>query len=217
MHPKWLEFEISMLLESHPPEIQAPGTPGVSQGTKILVTRFFSYHPQMMLFYGFYGWFYGWKTLKNAVNHILSDIFRENPWNPVYFRRQLFADIFCETKKYAIYFMRHLVIYFLRHQHIREDPFLNSPISTEQQEREHTGPVLFYRPIAESVWLCSAFLKRVHSEPIQLLLRPKSTIQVRFKQERLCVPLSFSCLFLVLMVCTARSATRKHKTIKALQ
>ena len=66
--------------------------------------------------------------------------------------------------------MRHLVIYFLRHQHIREDPFLNSPISTEQQERKHTAPLLFYRPIQESVWLFSAFEKsafRTHTVAIE--------------------------------------------------
>ena len=34
-------------------EIGAPLTPGVSLGTKILVSKFFSYHPQMMLFYAF--------------------------------------------------------------------------------------------------------------------------------------------------------------------
>ena len=116
----------------------------------------------------------------------------------MYFRRQLFADIFCETKKYAIYFMGHLVIYFLRHQHIREDPFLNSPISTEQQERKHTAPVLFYRPIAESVWLCSASQKsalRAHTVAIEAQKH-----KTRFKQERLCVSLSFSCLVLVLFI-----------------
>ena len=127
------------------------------------------------------------------VNHILSDIFRENPWNPVYFWQQLFADIFCETKKYAIYFMRHLVIYFLRHQHIREDPFLNSPISTEQQERKHTSHLLFYRPIAESVWLCSASQKsalRAHTVAIEAKKH-----NTRFKQESTVFPFPFPVWF----------------------
>ena len=44
-----------MLLELHPPEIQAPGTPGKSHGTKILGSNFFSYQPLMMLFYEFWG------------------------------------------------------------------------------------------------------------------------------------------------------------------
>ena len=38
-------------------------------------------------------------------------------------------------------------------------------------------PLLFCRPIAESVWQCSAFKKSALSEPIQFLLRPKSTRQ----------------------------------------
>ena len=112
---------------------------------------------------------------EKKVNHILSDIFRENPWNPVYFRRQLFADIFCETKKYAIYFMRHLVIYFLRHQHIREDPFLNSQISTEQQE----SPSAFLQAYCRECVAVQCIVGECteYSEAIQLLLRPKSTIQ----------------------------------------
>ena len=53
MDPKWTEFAIGMLIGADPPEIVAPVTPGVSQGTKIFGSKFFSYHPQMMLFYVF--------------------------------------------------------------------------------------------------------------------------------------------------------------------
>ena len=126
----------------------------------------------------------------------MSDIFRENPWNPVYFHRQLFADIFCETKKYAIYFMRHLVIYFLRHQHIRENPFLNSPISTEQQEWKHTAPLLFYRPIVESVWLC--IWKECTQSPYSCYWGQKA--QYKIQTREYCVSHSFSCLVLVLFI-----------------
>ena len=45
----------------------------------------------------------------------------------------------------------------------------------EIQNASH--PLLFCRPIAESVWQCSAFKKSALSEPIQFLLRPKSTRQ----------------------------------------
>ena len=36
MDPRWIEFEVGMLFGPDPPEILAPVTPGVSQGTKIL-------------------------------------------------------------------------------------------------------------------------------------------------------------------------------------
>ena len=42
-----------MILDLRPADIRAPGTPGVSQGTKILVSKIFSYHPQMMFFMSF--------------------------------------------------------------------------------------------------------------------------------------------------------------------
>ena len=61
MHPKILETEVSMLLEVGPPEIQAPGAPGRSHGTKIFASKFFSHQPQMMLFYAFCG--YMWVKL----------------------------------------------------------------------------------------------------------------------------------------------------------
>ena len=51
--PIWLEFEIGEILEWGPSEIQAPGTPGVSHGTNFLVSKFLSYHENMMLFYAF--------------------------------------------------------------------------------------------------------------------------------------------------------------------
>ena len=77
----------------------------------------------------------------------------------------------------------------MRHQHLGEDPFLNS----EQQENKHTAPLLFCRPFAESVWLCSAFKKsalRAHTVAIEAKKH-----NTRFKQERLCV-LCFPFLFL---------------------
>ena len=53
MDPKWTEFAIGMLIGADPPEILAPVTPGVSQGTKILGSKIFSYHKNLMLFYAF--------------------------------------------------------------------------------------------------------------------------------------------------------------------
>ena len=105
------------------------------------------------------------------------------------------VHLFLATHILAKYFVRHifwdifLVIYFVRHQHIGEDPFLNS----EQQENKHTAPLLFCRPFAESVWLCSAFKKsalRAHTVAIEAKKH-----NTRFKQERLCV-LCFPFLFL---------------------
>ena len=55
MDPTWLEFEVDLLLILYPAEIEAPGTPGVSHGTKIFGAKFFSYHPLMNLFYEFCG------------------------------------------------------------------------------------------------------------------------------------------------------------------
>ena len=51
MDPKLLETEVGMVLDLDPPEIQAPGTLSKSQGTKILASKIFSYHKNMMLFY----------------------------------------------------------------------------------------------------------------------------------------------------------------------
>ena len=53
MGPIWPETEVGQIISAHPPEIGAPVTPGVSHGTKIFGSKIFSYHPQMMLFYGF--------------------------------------------------------------------------------------------------------------------------------------------------------------------
>ena len=55
MDPKWTEFAIGMLFGADPPEILAPVTPGVSQGTKIFGSKFFSYHSLMIIFYPFCG------------------------------------------------------------------------------------------------------------------------------------------------------------------
>ena len=55
MDPKWAEFSIGMLVGADPPEIVAPVTPGVSQGTKIFGSKFFSYHSLMIIFYPFCG------------------------------------------------------------------------------------------------------------------------------------------------------------------
>ena len=54
MDPRQLEIENGEILGSRPAEILAPGTPGVSHGTKIFCSKFFSYHPKMILFYVFY-------------------------------------------------------------------------------------------------------------------------------------------------------------------
>ena len=55
MDPTWLEFEVDLLLILYPVEIGAPGTPGVSHGTKIFGPKIFSNHHLMNLFYGFCG------------------------------------------------------------------------------------------------------------------------------------------------------------------
>ena len=64
MNPKVSGTEVGMLLTVRPPEILAPGTPGRSHGTKIFASKFFSYHPQMMLFYAFFGFMWA-KLEKN--------------------------------------------------------------------------------------------------------------------------------------------------------
>ena len=48
-----LGFDIGQILDPGPQKIGAPVTPGVSLGTKIFVSKIFSYHPKMMLFYEF--------------------------------------------------------------------------------------------------------------------------------------------------------------------
>ena len=55
MDPTWLEFEVDLLLILYPAEIEAPGTPGVSHGTKIFGPNFFSHQPLMNLFHEFCG------------------------------------------------------------------------------------------------------------------------------------------------------------------
>ena len=60
MDPIWPETEVGEILELHPPEIGAPVTPGMSLGTKIFVSKIFSYDPVMILFYEIF-WFIGQK------------------------------------------------------------------------------------------------------------------------------------------------------------
>ena len=55
MGPRQPEIENGKILGSRPAEILAPGTPGVSHGTKIFCSKFFSYHENQMLFYAFCG------------------------------------------------------------------------------------------------------------------------------------------------------------------
>ena len=54
MGPKSIENNVLKIFGRDLSEIGAPGTPGVSLGTKFLVSKIFSYHPQMMLFYAFW-------------------------------------------------------------------------------------------------------------------------------------------------------------------
>ena len=53
MGPKSIENHVLKIFGQGLSEIGAPGTPGMSLGTKFLVSKIFSYHPQMMLFYAF--------------------------------------------------------------------------------------------------------------------------------------------------------------------
>ena len=53
MGPKSIENHVLKIFGRGLSEIGAQGTPGMSLGTKFLVSKFFSYHPQMKLFYGF--------------------------------------------------------------------------------------------------------------------------------------------------------------------
>ena len=70
MDPKLLETEVTMVLDLGPPEIQAPGTLSESQGSKIFVSKISSHHPEMMLFYAFWG-FVMRKILKNVKNSLI--------------------------------------------------------------------------------------------------------------------------------------------------
>ena len=56
MDPIWPETEVGEILELHPPEIGAPVTPGMSLGTKIFVSKFFSRDDSKMFFYEIF-WF----------------------------------------------------------------------------------------------------------------------------------------------------------------
>ena len=70
MDPKLLETEVTMVLDLGPPEIQAPGTLSESQGSKIFVSKISSHHPEMMLFYAFWG-FVLRKMLKKVKNSLI--------------------------------------------------------------------------------------------------------------------------------------------------
>ena len=50
----WPENEVGQIIGVHPPEIGAPVTPGMSHGTKIFASKFFSYHKNKMLFYALF-------------------------------------------------------------------------------------------------------------------------------------------------------------------
>ena len=102
-----------------------------------------------------------------------------------------FGEIFCQT-----HFLRHL----FSHLFCETSAYRRRPIFEFRTTRKqiHRAPLLFCRPIAESVWLCSAFEKsalRAHTVAIEAQKH-----KTRFKQERLCVSLSFSCLVLVLFI-----------------
>ena len=112
-----------------------------------------------------------------------------------------FGEIFCQT-----HFLRHL----FSHLFCETSAYRRRPIFEFRTTRKqtHRAPLLFCRPIAESVWLCSAFIKRVHSEPIQVAIEAQKH-KTRFKQERLCVSLSFSCL--VLLICSTHMREQKTR------
>ena len=55
MDPIWLEFDVGQILVLGPSDIGAPGTLWGSHGTKNFGSKIFSYHPLMILFYGFCG------------------------------------------------------------------------------------------------------------------------------------------------------------------
>ena len=54
MGPKSIENNVLKIFGRDLSEIGAPGTPGVSLGTKILVSKIFSYNKNMMLFYALF-------------------------------------------------------------------------------------------------------------------------------------------------------------------
>ena len=107
-----------------------------------------------------------------------------------HFLRHIFSHLFCETSAY-------------RRTHFRIF------------ERKHTlAPLLFCRPIAESVWAVAVqSIYKKSALPAHTVAIEAQKHKTRFKQERLCVSLSFSCLVLVLMVCTAQllESTRQSK------
>ena len=50
MEPKWQEFEVGMVLDLEPSEIEVPLTPGTSHGTKIFGLENLSYDVDTKLF-----------------------------------------------------------------------------------------------------------------------------------------------------------------------
>ena len=49
----WPESAVDKIVGADPAKIEAPGTPGLSLGTKIFDSKFYSCHAVLMLFYGF--------------------------------------------------------------------------------------------------------------------------------------------------------------------
>ena len=91
MDPIWPETEVGKILDVRPPEIGVPVTPGMSHGTKIFGSKFFSYHPQMMLFYVFCG-FVLQKMLKIEKNCLFLALF---PITKKSCKNRQFSLIFC--------------------------------------------------------------------------------------------------------------------------
>ena len=71
MGPKSIENHVLKIFGRGLSEIGAPLTPGVSLGTKILVSKFFLYHPPMMLFLCIFAVCFA----KNAENNEFIAIF----------------------------------------------------------------------------------------------------------------------------------------------
>ena len=96
MDPIWPEFEIWKIFHRRPAEILAPWTPGVSHGTKIFGSKIFSYHPQMMLFYAFWGFVMQkmLKIMKNCLFLALFPITKHLCKNGQFF---MIFSIFCIT------------------------------------------------------------------------------------------------------------------------
>ena len=112
-----------------------------------------------------------------------------------------FGEIFCQT-----HFLRHL----FSHLFCETSAYGKRPIFEFRTKRKETHrPLFFSAGLLRRVCgcaLCSAFKKsalRDHTVAIEAQ-KHKTT----FKQERLCVSLSFSCLVLVPRVCTAQSETQ---------